>query len=93
MFFIISERSMFVCCLLCCELWVLLFVGVGIINFDGVKDKTDRVIVGFYIRNNNGYFVRAGVFNYGRCNLILVAEVLELREGIREVKRMGFWKV
>lgn len=62
------------------------------INFDGVKDQSRKLIAGFCIRDNNGLFISAGVCFCGNL-LIIVAEVIRLREDVREVKNRVFIKI
>lgn len=67
---------------------MVLFIRIFKINFDWVKDKVDKAVIDFYIRNYRGKLIRAGIF---KCSytLFIVAKILGLIEGILEVKMMG----
>lgn len=46
------------------------------------------MVIWFYIRDNLGIFLSVRVMNCGNA-FMLIAEAIGLREGVREVRRLG----
>lgn len=59
------------------------------INFDGLKNNRDKAGAGYNIRGGSGNLIVAGAVNYGD-NLIIVYEVIGLREEVRIILNIGF---
>jgi len=61
------------------------------INFDGSK-SSQGAAGGFIIRNWDGKFIQASVFNLG-TSLFLIAEVMAMRNGLQAAVQVGYTNI